>query len=151
MDPDSWNHMSSITHDCFRSQNLEALPVWREIWAIFISQEFKILVLAEGAEHEAVTLDGIIKGLRFHSIVPPGKENVVANALSCKPRKLIMATLMIKEWQALETLAEFDLQGNQPSRRRHFGCLIVQSHSSISIKSSTNKGWTKVFVSGSTK
>ena len=46
--------------------------------------------------------------------------------MSRKPRKLILATLMIKEWKTLETLAEFDLQGDQPSEGRHFGCLVVQ-------------------------
>ena len=38
-----------------------------------------------------------------------GKANVVVDALSRKPRRPILATLMIKEWKALETLSEFDL------------------------------------------
>ena len=32
--------------------------------------------------------------LQYH----PGKENVIADALSQKSRKLIMVALMIKEW-----------------------------------------------------
>ena len=44
--------------------------------------------------------------LQYH----PSKANVVTDALSQKPRKLILATRMVKEWQALETLVEIDLQ-----------------------------------------
>ena len=45
-----------------------------------------------------------------------GKTNVVAGTLSRKPHKLILATLRVKEWQALETLAEFNLQSTQSSK-----------------------------------
>ena len=38
----------------------------------------------------------------------------------------MLATLMIREWQALETLAEFDVQATTSERGRHFGCLAVQ-------------------------
>ena len=38
-----------------------------------------------------------------------GKANVVADALSQRPHTII-ASLMIREWQLLETIAEFDLQ-----------------------------------------
>ena len=38
-----------------------------------------------------------------------GKANVVADALSRKPHTVI-ASLMIREWQALEIIAVFDLQ-----------------------------------------
>ena len=59
--------------------------------------------------------------LQYH----PGKANVVADALSRKPRKMI-ATLMIEEWQALETLVEFDVHATTSEGGRHFGCLAVQ-------------------------
>ena len=38
----------------------------------------------------------------------PGKANVVADALSQRPQRLF-ATLLIREWQALETITEYDL------------------------------------------
>ena len=59
--------------------------------------------------------------LQYH----PGKANVVADALSRKPQKML-ATLMIREWQALETLAKFDVQATTSEGGRHFGCLVMQ-------------------------
>ena len=67
----------------------------------------------------------LLKDCDFRLQYPPGKANVVADALSWKPRKML-ATLMTKEWQALESLAEFDVQTLTSERGRHFGCLIVQ-------------------------
>ena len=50
---------------------------------------------------------------------------MVADALSRRPRGII-ATLLIKEWQALETLTEFDIQATMTEEGRPFGCLRVQ-------------------------
>ena len=33
---------------------------------------------------------------------------------------------MIREWQALKTIVEFDLQPLELEGGRHFGCLVVQ-------------------------
>ena len=44
-----------------------------------------------------------------------GKANVVADALSRKPRGIV-ATLMIREWKALETIAELNLQPAEKER-----------------------------------
>mgnify|MGYP000897068370 CR=1 FL=1 len=55
----------------------------------------------------------------------PGKANVVADALSRKPRNQL-ATLMVNEWQVLETLAKFDMQTPEGLEGQHFGCVMVQ-------------------------
>ena len=59
--------------------------------------------------------------LQYHS----GKANVVADAMSRKPQTVI-ASLMVREWQALETIAEFDLQPFTSIKGQNFGCLVVQ-------------------------
>ena len=49
--------------------------------------------------------------------------------MSRRPQRLL-ATLLIREWQALETIAEYDLQataGIGIGKGQHLGCLIVQS------------------------
>ena len=51
----------------------------------------------------------LLKDYDFFLQYHPGKVNVVTDALSRRPHTLI-ASLMIREWQALETIAEFDLQ-----------------------------------------
>ena len=66
-----------------------------------------------------------IKDYDFSLQYHPGKANVVANTLSRRPYTVI-ASLMIIEWQALETIAEFDLQPLDLEGGRHFGCLVVQ-------------------------
>ena len=57
----------------------------------------------------------MLKDYNFTSQYHLGKANVVVNALSQKPSKLIVATLLVKEWQTLETLADFDQQTTQSS------------------------------------
>ena len=51
----------------------------------------------------------LLKDYDFTFQYHPGKANVVADALSRKSRGIV-ATLMILEWKALETLAELNLQ-----------------------------------------
>ena len=54
------------------------------------------------------------------------KANVVADALSRRPQQLL-ATLLIREWRALDTIAEYDLQVTTKTEKgQHLGCLIVQ-------------------------
>ena len=59
--------------------------------------------------------------LQYH----PGKANVAEDALSRKPRGIV-AALMIREWQALETIAKLNLQPDEIEKGQHFGCLVVQ-------------------------
>ena len=59
--------------------------------------------------------------LEYH----PGKANAVTDALSRKPQEII-ASLLIREWQALETLSEFDIQISEDREGSHFSCLVVQ-------------------------
>ena len=67
----------------------------------------------------------LLKDYDFSLQYHPGKANVVADALSRKPQTVI-ASLMVREWRALETIAEFDLQPLTSAGGRHFGCLVVQ-------------------------
>ena len=67
----------------------------------------------------------LIKDYDFTLEYHPSKANVVADALSWKPQG-IADSLLIREWQALETLSEFDIHISTDSEGSHFGCLIVQ-------------------------
>ena len=51
----------------------------------------------------------LLKDYDFSLQYHPSKENIVVDALSRKPQTVI-ASLMIREWQALETITEFDLR-----------------------------------------
>ena len=66
----------------------------------------------------------LLKDYDFSLQYHPGKANVVANALSRKPQTEI-ASLINREWQALETIEGFDLQPLTSKGERHFGCLVV--------------------------
>ena len=67
----------------------------------------------------------LLKDYNFSLQYHLGKANVAADALSWRPHTVI-ASLMIREWQALETVAKFDLQPLDLEEGRHFGCLVVQ-------------------------
>ena len=45
----------------------------------------------------------------------PGKANVIADALSRRMQRLL-ATLLIQKWQALETIAEYNIQAAAGAR-----------------------------------
>ena len=59
----------------------------------------------------------LLKDYDFSLQYHPGKVNVVADALSRRQQRLL-ATLLIREWQALETIAEYDLQATVENRNR---------------------------------
>ena len=59
--------------------------------------------------------------LQYHT----GKENVVADALSHKTHGFV-ASLMIREWRALEIMLNFNFWTTEIEEGQHFGCLIVQ-------------------------
>ena len=51
----------------------------------------------------------LLKDYDFSLQYHPGKANVVGDALSRRPQRLL-ATLLIREWQGLDTIAKYDLQ-----------------------------------------
>ena len=67
----------------------------------------------------------LLKDYDFSLQYHPSKVNVVADALSRRPHTVI-PSLMIREWQALEMIAEFDLKPLDLEEGRYFGCLVVQ-------------------------
>ena len=54
----------------------------------------------------------LLKDYDFSLQYHPGKANVVTDALSRRPQRLL-ATLLIREWKALETIAEYNLQATE--------------------------------------
>ena len=70
----------------------------------------------------------LLKNYDFSLQYHPSKANVIADTLSRRSQRLL-ATLLIREWKALETIVEYDLQATTRTRTekgQHFGCLIVQ-------------------------
>ena len=70
----------------------------------------------------------LLKDYDFLLQYNPSKVNVVADALSQRLQRLL-ATLLIREWQTLEIIAEYDLQATARTRiekKQHLGYLIVQ-------------------------
>ena len=63
--------------------------------------------------------------LQYH----PSKAKIVTDALTQKPRRTV-ASLMIREWQAFEMMAEFGVQLAVIEGGRNFGVHSSTSYSS---------------------
>ena len=103
------------THDLELAAIVFALKIWRhylygEKFELFSDHKsLRYLFSQKELNMRQRRLMELLKDYDFTLQYHPSKSNVVADALSRKPRKPILATLMVKEWQALETLAEFVL------------------------------------------
>ena len=53
-------------------------------------------------------MDEVSGGLRFHFALPPGKTNVVVDALSWKSRG-VLTSVASREWQILDIVGQFGL------------------------------------------
>ena len=83
-----WGFLSSTRLGASSSrvclENLEALPVRRNFSGFHWSQKPEVSDEPERIKYETETLDGIAERLRLHHWIPPGKANVIADALSRK-------------------------------------------------------------------
>ena len=60
--------------------------------------------------------------LQYH----PGKANIVIDALSRRHHRTV-ASLMIREWRALKTVAKFGVRPTSTEGGRVLGCMVVQA------------------------
>ena len=120
-----------LTHDLELAAIVFALKIWRhylygEKFDLFSDHKsLKYLFSQKELNMIQHRWMEFLKDYDFSLQYHPGKANVVADALSRKPQTVI-ASLMIREWQALETIAKFDIQPLTLEGGPHFGCLVVQ-------------------------
>ena len=109
------HEMNYPTHDLELAAIVFALKVWRhylyrEQFDLFSDHKsLRYLFSQKELNMRQRRWMELLKDYDFTLQCHPGKANVVVDALSRKPREIV-AALMIREWKALETLAELNLQ-----------------------------------------
>jgi hypothetical protein len=86
--PHSWSRVSSSS-SC--TKDLEALFVWAKVWYIHGPQKSQVHVHPVRAKHEAAKMAGANLRLWVGDTLPPGKANVVVDALSRKSQVNMVA------------------------------------------------------------
>ena len=74
----------------------------------------------------------LLKDYDFSLQYHPSKANVVADDLSRRPQRLL-TTLLIREWQALETIAGCDLQATAKPKLEKDNTLDVSLSNRLSL------------------
>ena len=122
--------LNYLTHDLELEAIVFALKIWRhylfgEKFDLFSDHKsLKYLFSQKELNMQQRRWMELLKDYDFNLQYHFGKANVVADALSRRPRGII-ATLLIKEWQALEMLTKFDIQAATTKEGRPFGRLRV--------------------------
>ncbi|XP_061993237.1 uncharacterized protein LOC133711082, partial [Rosa rugosa] len=120
------------THDLELAAVVFALKIWRhylygEKFELFSDHKsLKYLFSQKELNMRQRRWMELIKDYDFTLEYHPGKANVVADALSRKPR-VIMASLMVQEWLMLEAASEFDLMPTRGGHEIFLGSMTLQS------------------------
>lgn len=119
------------THDLELAAIIFALKIWRhylngvEFEAYTDHQSLKYLFSQKDLNLRQRRWLELLKDYDFSINYHPGKENVVADALSRKSSEMV-AHLMIKEWQLLERIRDLDLDMQMGCKDVVFANLLMQ-------------------------
>ena len=113
------NHEQNYpTHDLELASVVSALKIWRHY---LYGKEFEVYSDHKSLKYIFMQRDLIMRQRRWMEFLKdydftlhyhPGKENVVADALSRKSRG-VLASIASREWRMLETVRQFGLQYNE--------------------------------------
>ncbi|XP_062006000.1 uncharacterized protein LOC133723198 [Rosa rugosa] len=119
------------THDLELAAVVFALKIWRhylygEKFELFSDHKsLKYLFSQKELNMRQRRWMELIKDYDFTLEYHPRKVNVVADALSRKPRGIV-ASVMVQEWHMLETASEFDLVQARVENGSFLGSITVQ-------------------------
>ncbi|XP_058068432.1 uncharacterized protein LOC131217512 [Magnolia sinica] len=145
------------THDLELAAMVFALKVWRhylyeEKFELFSDHKsLKYLFSQKELNMRQRRWMEFLKEYDFTLQYHPGKANVVADALSHKPHRVI-AHLMIQQWKMLDTVKDFDIQLNlQTSVARLLNLAAQTSLINKVIEAQQQDSWIQAKVIGAEK